>query len=152
MSLCVERADPRGPEASALLRQSQALMKSLFPPEDNYFLDIDALAAPHIAFFAARDGAATLGTGALADMGDYGEVKSMFVAEPARGRGVGAALLARIEAEARARALPALKLETGDRLAAAHRLYAGAGFVACARFGDYPESAGSSLFMEKVLA
>ncbi|MCB1331976.1 MAG: GNAT family N-acetyltransferase, partial [Maritimibacter sp.] len=90
------------------------------------------------------------GTAALADKGTYGEVKSMFVAEAARGLGVGAALLDAVEAEARARGLPALMLETGNLLHAAHRLYARAGFTECGRFGDYPD-AKTSLFMEKRL-
>jgi len=151
MSVTVKRGDPRDPAASALLKQSHALMESLFPPEDNFYLDIDALTAPHIAFFVALKGGETLGTAALADTGSYGEVKSMFVADAARGLGVGAALLARLEDEARARGLPALMLETGNVLHAAHRLYARAGFAKRGPFGDYPD-ANSSLFMEKRLA
>lgn len=150
MSVAVEPGDPRHPAAAALLKQSHALMQSLFPPEDNFFLDIDALTAPHIAFFVATRDDEILGTAALADKGTYGEVKSMFVAEAARGLGVGAALLARLEAEARARGLSALMLETGNLLRSAHRLYARAGFVERGPFGDYPD-AKSSLFMEKRL-
>lgn len=150
MSLTVEKGDPRDPGARALLEQSYALMESLFPPEDNFYLDIEALSAPHISFFVARMGGETLGTVALADKGDYGEVKSMFVAEAARGAGAGAALLARVEQEARARGLPVLRLETGNVLHAAQRLYARAGFTEREPFGDYP-AANSSLFMEKRL-
>lgn len=150
MSFTVERGDPRDPAASALLKQSHALMESLFPPEDNFYLDIDALTAPHIAFFVALREGEALGTAALAGKGSYGEVKSMFVAEAARGLGVGAALLARVEAEARMQGLPALMLETGNLLHAAHRLYARAGFTERGPFGDYP-AAASSLFMEKKL-
>ncbi|MCB1336660.1 MAG: GNAT family N-acetyltransferase [Maritimibacter sp.] len=150
MTLTVEPGDPRDPAASALLAQSHALMRSLFPPEDNFFLDIDALAAPGIAFFVARQDGEALGTAALAEKPGYGEVKSMFVADAARGLGVGAALLARLEAEARARGLGWLMLETGDALQAAHRLYARAGFTLRGPFGDYP-AAKTSLFMEKRL-
>ena len=74
----------------------------------------------------------------------------MFVAEAARGLGVGAALLARLEVEARAPRPAALMLETGNLLHAAHRLYARAGFTERGPFGDYP-AANSSLFMEKRL-
>lgn len=141
-------ANPRAPGAAALLRASHALMQSLFPPEENFYLDIDALAAPDIRFFAAVAGETCLGTGALALRGGYGEVKSMFVDEAARGRGVADAILERIEDEARRHGLAALKLETGNVLHAAHRLYARHGFTACGPFGDYPDSA-SSIFMEK---
>ena len=148
--IIVEESDPRDPQAAALLRQSHALMESLFPPEDNFFLDIDALATDGIRFFTAREGDTVLGTGALALKDGYGEVKSMFVAEAARGRGVADALLRQIEDAAREEGLPALKLETGNVLHAAHRLYERHGFTRCGRFGDYPE-AHSSIFMEKAL-
>lgn len=148
--IIVEAADPRDPQARALLRASHALMQSLFPPEDNFYLDIDALTAPDIRFFTARMGDHVLGTGALAIRVDYGEVKSMFVDEAARGRGVADALLRRIEDEARSLNLSCLRLETGTLLKAAHRLYVRHGFAICGRFGDYPE-APSSIFMEKSL-
>jgi len=150
MSISVQPGDPRHPDAMALLHQSHALMESLFPPEDNHFLDIDALCAPEISFYVAMLNGKILGTAALANKGAYGEVKSMFVAPDTRGLGVGAHLLAHLESEARARALPALKLETGNLLTEAHRLYARAGFALCAPFGDYVENS-SSLFMEKQL-
>lgn len=148
--IIVEAADPRHPEASALLRASHALMESLFPPEDNFFLDIDALCAPDIRFFAARSGATIIGTGALALREGYGEVKSMFVAEAARGQGAADALLRQIEDEARAHTLPCLRLETGNLLHAAHKLYERHGFARRGPFGEYPD-APSSIFMEKRL-
>lgn len=148
--IIVAACDPHEPQATALLRQSHALMKSLFPPEDNFFLDIDDLCAPHIRFFAAREDGQIIGTGALAIKEGYGEVKSMFVDEAARGRGVADAVLRRVEDEARAEGLSVLRLETGNVLYAAHRLYARHGFVRCGVFGDYTDAA-SSLFMEKPL-
>ncbi len=150
MTVTVRKADPREPAARALLQESHALMRSLFPAESNHFLSVDALAAPDIAFFVAMRGGRTLGTGALADKGGYGEIKSMFVAPEARGGGTGAAILAAIEAEARARGLAALMLETGDTLDAAHRLYERAGFTRRGPFGDYAADP-LSRFMEKPL-
>jgi len=146
----VVRGDPRDAQAAALLKASHALMQSLFPPEDNFFLSIDDLCTPAIRFFVARDGEETLGTGALAIKDGYGEVKSMFTAEIARGRGVAEAILRRIEQEARAEGLPRLMLETGNVLHAAHRLYQRCGFAFRGPFGEYPEAA-SSVFMEKSL-
>jgi putative acetyltransferase len=148
--LIITPGDPREAGAAGLLRQSHELMRALFPPEDNFFLDIDALCAADIHFFVARRGDETLGTGALALREGYGEVKSMFVAEAARGQGVAGALLDRIEAEARALGLPFLRLETGTLLNDAHRLYARHGYVQRGPFGDYPDAA-SSVFMEKAL-
>lgn len=151
MTLIIEPADPRADGPRALLKASHALMVATFPPEDNYHLDIEELCADTIRFFAARDGQTTLGTGALEIKGDYGEVKSMFTSKEARGKGVAAALLRAIEDAARAEGLTTLKLETGEALAAAIRLYERHGFTRCAIFGNY-EPNYTSVFMEKSLA
>lgn len=146
----VRAADPRSPEGRALLGASQALLTALYPPEDNFFLSVDELAQPHIDFWVAEDGSRALGCVALARFDGYGEVKSLFVEPAARGRGVAEALMQRLEARARQGRLPWLRLETGDTLDAAHRLYARLGFLPCGPFGDYREGA-HSVFMEKRL-
>ena len=148
--IIVARTDPHDPQATALLQASHALMQSLFPPEDNFYLSIDDLCADNIHFFTARENGAVLGTGALAVKDGYGEIKSMFVSEDARGKGVGDALLRQIEDQAKIEFLRMLKLETGNLLHAAHRLYGRHGFSMCGPFGDYTEAA-SSIFMEKAL-
>ncbi|MEZ5716447.1 MAG: GNAT family N-acetyltransferase [Paracoccaceae bacterium] len=125
-------------------------MESLFPSEANHYLDLTQLQAPHIHFFTASEGDTTLGTGALAVKDGYGEVKSMFTAPEARGKGCASALLRAIEDQARGLGLPLLRLETGSKLHDAHRLYGRHGFTPCGRFGDYPENE-YSLFMEKAL-
>ena len=148
--LIVEQGDPRAPQATALLQASHALMERLFPPEDNHYLSIDALCTPDIRFFIAREGETVLGCAALANKGDYGEVKSMFVSEDARGKGVADALLRQLEDYARELDLPVMRLETGDLLHAAHRLYERHGFVKCGPFGNY-QANKTSVFMEKRL-
>ncbi|EAQ08064.1 GNAT family N-acetyltransferase [Yoonia vestfoldensis] len=142
--------DPHDAQATALLQQSHALMQALFPPEDNFYLSIDDLVASDIHFYTGRIGDVILGTGALRVCDGYGEIKSMFVDEAARGKGVADAILRQIEDQARSLSLPLLKLETGNILHAAHKLYARHGFTPCGPFGDYPETA-SSVFMEKRL-
>ncbi len=148
--LIVEQGDPRDPQATALLQASHALMERLFPPEDNHYLSIDALCTPDIRFFIAREGDTVLGCAALANKGDYGEMKSMFVSEDARGKGVADALIRQLEDYARELDLPMIRLETGDLLHAAHRLYERHGFVKCGPFGDYVANK-TSVFMEKRL-
>ncbi|MDO6591003.1 GNAT family N-acetyltransferase [Loktanella sp. D2R18] len=148
--IIIARTDPHHPQATALLRQSHALMASLFPPEDNYYLEIDDLVADDVHFFTARIGDQILGTGALKAYPDYGEVKSMFVDPDARGKGIADALMRQIEDQAIELKLPVIKLETGDLLHAAHKLYARHGFAVCGPFGDYA-TANSSIFMEKRL-
>ncbi|MHA7850462.1 GNAT family N-acetyltransferase [Roseovarius sp.] len=150
--LSVEPGDPRAPGPRALLEASHALMHALFPTEECYGLSIDDLCGEDVAFFTARANRATaiLGVGALAIRPGYGEVKAMFTAPEARGQGVGAALLRRIEDEARARALPMIRLETGKGLDEAMRLYERHGFAPCGIFGDYRPNT-TSVFMEKHL-
>lgn len=150
MTLIIEPGDPRDPQATALLKSSHALMESLFPPEDNHFLSIDALCTPDIHFFIAREGDTILGCAALAEKSGYGEMKSMFVTKAARGKGAADALMRQLEDHARLLKLPAIMLETGDLLHAAHKLYYRHGFTTCGPFGAYSANA-SSLFMEKRL-
>lgn len=146
----VRRTDPRAPQTTELLQASHALMQSLFQAEDNHYLEIAELCEDNIRFFAAWQGDTALGCAALAVTPDFGEVKSMFVAPSARGVGVGALLLNQLESEAKALNLHWLKLETGNTLYDAHRLYRRHGFVECPCFGDYVESP-ASIFMEKAL-
>ena len=148
--IIVEPNDPRHPQATALLQQSHALMEELFPPEDNFYLDIDNLVADHIHFFTARKDDQIIGTAALADKRSYGEIKSMFVDPTARGSGAADALMRQLEDQARALKLPIMKLETGNVLHAAHKLYARHGFTPCGVFGEYVD-AKPSIFMEKTL-
>ena len=79
----------------------------------------------------------------------------MYTREAARGQGVGKALLARIESEARDAGKPMLRLETGTYQAAAVGLYEGYGFRSCGPFGHYSElpshRIAASLFYEKPL-
>ena len=148
--IVVESTTPRASGTQDLLELSHALMLSLFSPESCHFLDLDALEADNIHLFAAREGRDMLGTGALAIKDGYGEVKSMFTLEASRGKGVGAALLRQVEDTAREHGLTTLKLETGDTLHAAHRLYERHGFSFCGPFGEYKD-VPESLFMEKDL-
>jgi putative acetyltransferase len=132
--------DPRRDDVVALLLEHLDDMRATSPPESIHALDVDALAVPSITFVTARDGDTLLGCGALKDLGSgHGEIKSMRTTEVARGRGVAAAILGWLLAEARRRGLRRVSLETGtqDYFAAAHRLYVRHGFVECAPYGDY---------------
>lgn len=148
--IIVEPGNPLDPVPSALLDASQSLMRRLFNPEENHFLSHAALAQPDVRFFTARDGTEILGCAALKICSGYGEVKSFFVTDAARGRGIGAALVRQIEDTARDEDLPLLRLETADKLDAAIRLYERHGFARRDAFGDYEEN-GTSVFMEKAL-
>ena len=151
MPLIIQYADPKHPEIISLLQQSHALMLSLYSIEENYFLSVDALCAPHIRFFGARLNGRFVGCGALALMDGYGELKSMFTDPSVRGQGVAKSILAAIESEAQHNDLDRIALETGWLLKEAVALYRRLGFRECGPFGNYPDSP-ASLFMAKDLA
>ena len=150
MPLTIQYADPKHPEIISLLQQSHALMLSLYSDEENYFLSVDALCAPHIRFFGARLDGRFVGCGALALMNGYGELKSMFTDPSARGQGVAKSILAAIESEAQGNGLDRIALETGWLLKEAVALYRRLGFRECGPFGNYPDSP-APLFMAKDL-
>jgi putative acetyltransferase len=138
------------PDVEALLLEARALMAELYPPESRHGLDLGAYARPEVTLLVARADGVAVGCGAwqLHDDGSA-EVKSMFVAPAARGRGIGRAILDAIEA-AVAGHITTLRLETGVEQLAAIRLYEAAGFARRGPFGSYLDDP-LSVFMEKSL-
>jgi len=112
-------------------------------------LDLSALQAPDIHFWAAWDGEELLAIGALRRLGAaLGEVKSMHTTPNARRRGAGSAMLRHIIDAATAMGMSRLALETGawDYFIPARAFYRRHGFVECKPFGDYVEDP-NSVFM-----
>jgi putative acetyltransferase len=150
---------PDHPQVAALLAELDAYLASLYAPEANHILDLPGMLAPEVRFVAAWQGGRVIGCGATRRMpGEpatggqpYGEVKRMVVAPPARGRRVGARLLAELEAGLVAQGLRLALLETGRDQHQAVRLYEGAGYRQRGPFAGYPDN-GLSLFYEKALA
>jgi putative acetyltransferase len=143
--------DPGQPEIIRMLEAGEAHSASLYPAESNHHLPLEALRAPGVLFHVARDAAgAALGTGAIVLKGDWAEIKRMWTDPAARGRGVGALLLDRLQAEAAARGVRVLRLETGIHSHPALALYRRFGFVEIAAFEGYAPDP-LSVFMEKRL-
>lgn len=141
------------PRVVALLDSHLARARAETAAGSAHALDLDGLRAPGIIFWSAWEGETLAAVGALKQLSPgHGEVKSMHTAESMRGRGVGSAMLRHIVAEARARGMSRLSLETGswDYFAPARTLYARHGFVECGPFGDYREDP-NSVFMTKGL-
>ncbi len=142
-------------DAVALIAELDQVLGAVYEPEQRHGLSVEQVFQPNVRFFVARIGDTAVGCGAVALFEDYAEVKRMYTREAARGQGVGKALLAKIETEARAAGKPMLLLETGTLQAAAIGLYEGSGFRACGPFGHYAELAphriATSLFYEKPL-
>ncbi|MGH6972335.1 MAG: GNAT family N-acetyltransferase, partial [Caulobacteraceae bacterium] len=109
----------------------------------SFALDLSGLQAPGVTVWTAWRGEAIAGIGALLDLGGgEGELKSMRTHPDHLRTGVAAALLERIIAEARARGMARLSLETGDgpHFEAALALYRRRGFTPCPPFADYEPS------------
>ena len=142
------------PRVVALLRLHVTRARAETAPGSAHALDLSGLRAPDVTFWSVWDGDELVGVGALKRLtAEHGEIKSMHTVEAARGRGVGSALVRHIMAEARARGMRRLSLETGSwpYFLAARALYARHGFVECGPFGDYREDP-NSVFMTVALA
>jgi ribosomal protein S18 acetylase RimI-like enzyme len=101
------------------------------------------------ALFVAREAGKPIACGAVKRIDDgTAEIKRMWVAPEARGRGVAKALLAALEAEAAKLGAGRVVLDTNKTLVEAHALYRKAGYREIARFNDNPYA---HLWFEKVL-
>jgi putative acetyltransferase len=148
--IAVARTPVDHPDALRLIGESEAELAALYPPEHRSAFSPEQLIAAGVIFLLARREGAALGCGGLAPLDGYGELKRIFTTRAARGGGVARAVLAGLEAEARALGLDLLRLETGHRSPEAIALYARCGYARRGPFGGYVEN-GSSVFMEKRL-
>lgn len=139
--------DPRAPDVRQLLERHLRYAASHSRPEDVHALTVEGLLDPAVTLFGFRRDGELLGVGALKHLdGDHAELKSMHVAEAARGRGVGRAILEHLVDVACGRGLHRLSLETGSTpgFVAARSLYLAAGFTPCGPFGDFCPSPQST--------
>ena len=148
----IKVADPQSPDIRALIRELDDLMESLYPAESNHLLNLDALRAPEVQFFAAYLDGTAVGCGAVKRFADYVEVKRVFVASRARGLGVALKIMKTLEAATRAAGLTVMRLETGIYQPEALALFESFGFERRESFGDYPQEDSNSVFMERTLS
>lgn len=141
--LRIERDDPARADVTALLETHAAFALVESPPDTCHFLDVAGLKTPDIRFWSARKDGALLGVVALKTLSAAdGEVKSMHVAEAARGQGAARALMEHLIVQARQNGLQKLWLETGNTqgFQAALALYERLGFQRCPAFGCYKDT------------
>jgi putative acetyltransferase len=100
--ILIRRERPDHPQVQPLLAALDAYLASLYAPEDNHILDVQALAgAGGPTSFAAWRPATGRAAAPLRRMAageatggqPYGEIKRMFVGPEARGRRIGARLI-----------------------------------------------------------
>jgi putative acetyltransferase len=155
MGLLIEPTLQATSEVRELIAELDAVLGAEYEPHQRHGLSIEKIFEPHMRFFVARLDGAAVGCGGVALFDDFAEVKRMYSRPSARRRGVGKALLQRIEDEARAADKTLLCLETGTRQPEAIGLYTAAGFRPCGAFGPYATMPfamiETSLFFEKRL-
>ena len=153
MAVTVAPESPLQDDIRELVRQLNAYLLSLTPPEFCFHMTVEQMAEPATTLFVARDETGrAVGMGALRrEGGGIAEVKRMYTLPDVRGQRVGRLLLDTIIALAEREGVARLVLETGDRHPEAWRLYERAGFTRCGPVLDYPDSPWS-VFYEKRLA
>ena len=153
-AIAIAREYPLGPDLAPIFARHTADMHADTPPESIHMMDPAELASPSVAFFVAREAGRPVAMGAFKRLStpEAAEIKSMHVLAEARGRGLSRAMLAHIEAAARAAGVRRLSLETGVQptFEAARALYARAGYEVCGPFEGYWADP-NSLFMTKEL-
>lgn len=141
--LDIRRDDLSGQPTRDLLALHLRGMHAYSPPEAVHALDLSALSGPDITVWTVWRGGQIAGIGALRQhTGGVGELKSMRTHPDHLRLGVAAALLEHLIAEARARGLTRLSLETGsgEAFEPALALYRRRGFASGEAFGGYEAS------------
>jgi DNA-binding MarR family transcriptional regulator len=148
-------ADPASPDAQRCLRAYVAELNRR-APERGFDPRKGATAEPHEvrpprgAFVVAYLRGEAIGCGAVKHHpGGVTDIKRMWLAEGARGLGLGRRLLAHLERLARNHGSSVARLETSDVLPEAIALYRSAGYVEVPPFNDEPFA---DLWFEKSLA
>jgi GNAT superfamily N-acetyltransferase len=104
-----------------------------------------------VVLLARDESGRPVGTGALRQLDENAaELKRMYTVDDVRGAGVGRALLAALEEQARQRGWTVLRLETGPLQHEAIGLYTSSGYQPIPPFGQYV-GAPQSLCFERVL-
>jgi len=146
----IRHESPLHPKLASLWDAKNALSRTLYPAESDYSYGAAQLAEPHVYFLVATHNTEVVGCGAVAKLGEYGEIKSMFVYEHMRGQRIGEQLICQLEAHLRAEGLTIVRLETGVESHGALRLYRRLGYEHRPSFGEYADDP-LSVFMEKQL-
>jgi len=134
--------NPAGPAARYCVERYFEELRARFEAGYDPALGISAapaeLTPPRGYFVLATLNDEPVGCGALKCHAAYGEIKRMWVASSTRGLGLGTRILLRLEALARERRLPLLRLETNKALTEAQSLYRRNGFREVPAFNDEP--------------
>lgn len=141
-----------GPAGSDLLARFAEEIGSLYPgwnPEVGPTARPGEFVPPRGRFLVAYDHHHPVGCGGVKRLDDAtGEIKRVYVAPDARGRGVARALLGALEAAATELGCRSVRLDTGDRQPEALALFRSAGYR---EITDYNGNPYASHWFEKLL-
>ncbi|MHA7278193.1 GNAT family N-acetyltransferase [Arthrobacter sp. MDT2-2] len=154
MTCTIQLADFEDPALEIFLRAHLADMAPESPEESQHALDMPALRQPGVRLWVALYERRIAGTCALAVLEPgHEELKSMRTEPELRGQGIASKLLNHVLADARARDVGRISLETGSMgfFAPARALYARHGFEPCPPFGSYTGDPHSS-YMTRAVA
>lgn len=141
--LRIERVDPASRAARWCVGQYFAELdrrfESGFDPAASLPADDADFIAPRGAFLVASVDGESVACGAVKPIAPaIGALKRMWVADAARGLGIGRRMLEALEAQARELGLMTLRLETNRALQEAIRMYRSAGYREVAAFNSDP--------------
>jgi putative acetyltransferase len=153
VDLTIERVSVATDEIRQLLAELDQALAGPYLPEQHHALPLERLFDSDVRFFVARVDGVAVGCGGVAFYDGFAEVKRMFTQPTARRQGVAAAVLRRLEGDAKRAGYSVLRLETGMYQAEAVEFYSRAGFERCDPFGEYvsmpPQAIETSVFYEK---
>lgn len=133
------------PHAAALLDGYLAELRARlggFDPARSVSAGPEEMSPPRGQFLVIYDGDEPVACGGVKTLSPgVAEIKRMFVAPSARGRGHGRRMLVALEDAARAMGLSRVVLDTAAPLAEAHRLYERHGYREIAPYNDNPYAA-----------
>jgi GNAT superfamily N-acetyltransferase len=138
--IAIRRAHLLSPLASELILALNSELTERYPEDGaNFFhLAADEVSEGRGGFFIAYSADTPVGCGAVRVIEpSVAEIKRMYVAPGARGRGIGRRILDTLEIEARQLGARRIVLETGPRQPEAIALYSQADFVEIPLFGEY---------------
>jgi len=150
ITITIKLESPVTTDGHTLINGSEAALREVYTAGECFTFTADELVNDNVSFFVARKEGRAVGCVALVNEVGYGEIKRLYVPGHARGLGIAKILMAHLEAHASRQGLQSVKLETGEKLAAAVALYKSLGFSICEKFGTY-EDDPVCLFMEKTL-
>ncbi|MEP1329013.1 GNAT family N-acetyltransferase [Pseudophaeobacter sp.] len=147
----IRKTDPGLSALRPLIEGNQSHGAAATSSESDHTFGVEDLRQPGVQFYAAFEAGIAQGCGAFKALSDgTAEVKSVFVCENARGRGLAHRLMEHLAREAAGAGFSALVLETGSELCpqydAARALYERLGYAYCPPIEGYTEDP-MSVFM-----